>query len=57
MSNRKVVSFGEHEAKKMMEKLQEANEERKELGRKPLRICDFISQAVDRVTVAQLVRA
>lgn len=53
---RKWVGLNEYTAKKMQEKIDEANEQRKELGRKPVKACDFMSEAVDRVTVAQLVR-
>lgn len=56
MKDRKMVNFDGYQASKMMEKIQEANDQRMELGRKPLKICDFINEAVDRVTVAQLVR-
>lgn len=56
MKDRKMVNFDGYQATKMMEKIQEANEQRIELGRKPLKICDFINEAVDRVTVAHLVR-
>lgn len=56
MKERKGVSLDAYTGKKMADKIEEANQERLELGRKPLRICDFMSEAVDRVTVAQLVR-
>lgn len=54
---RRSVGLDVYTAKKMQDKIDEANEQRKELGRKPIRVCDFMSEAVARVTVAQLVRA
>lgn len=57
MSDRLQVNLSGYTASKIKEKLEEANSKRAELGRKPIRICDFMAEAADRVTVAQLVRA
>lgn len=51
-----MIRIDGFKARKMMEKIEEANEQRKELDRKPIRVCDFMAEAVERVTVAQLVR-
>ncbi len=56
MNDYKMIRIDGFKARKMMEKIEEANEQRKELDRKPIRVCDFMAEAVDRVTVAQLVR-
>ena len=56
MNERTSVGLDAYTAKKMQEKIDEANVQRQEIGRKPLRVCDFMGEAVDRVTVAQLVR-
>lgn len=56
MSEIRSVGLNIYTAKKMQEKIDEANEQRKELDRKPIRVCDFMAEAVERVTVAQLVR-
>ena len=57
MKERLPINLSGYTAVIMKEKIKEANEQRKELGRKPIRVCDFMAEAVDRVTVAQLVRA
>lgn len=56
MKERLPINLSGYTASIMKEKIKEANEQRKELGRKPIRVCDFMAEAVDRVTVAQLVR-
>jgi len=56
MQDRRSVGLDHYTAKKMQEKLDEANEQRKSLGRKPLKVCNFMVKAVDVVTVAQLIR-
>ncbi len=56
MNDYKMIRIDGFKARKMMEKIEEANEQRKELDRKPIRVCDFMAEAVERVTVAQLVR-
>lgn len=56
MNDYKMIRIDGFKARKMMEKIEEANEQRKELDPKPIRVCDFMAEAVDRVTVAQLVR-
>ena len=56
MNDYKMIRIDGFKARKMMEKIEEANEHRKELDRKPIRVCDFMAEAVERVTVAQLVR-
>jgi hypothetical protein len=56
MNDYKMIRIDGFKARKMMEKIEVANEQRKELDRKPIRVCDFMAEAVDRVTVAQLVR-
>lgn len=56
MNDYKMIRIDGFKARKMMEKIEEANEQRKELDRKPIRVCDFMADAVERVTVAQLVR-
>ena len=56
MNDYKMIRIDGFKSRKMMEKIEEANEQRKELDRKPIRVCDFMAEAVDRVTVAQLVR-
>ena len=56
MNDYKMIRIDGFKARKMMEKIEEANEQRKDLDRKPIRVCDFMAEAVDRVTVAQLVR-
>lgn len=53
---RRSVGLDIYNAAIMQQKIDEANEERKELGRKPIRVCDFMNEAICRVTVAQLVR-
>ena len=52
----RMVSLDHYIAKKMKEKIEEANEQRQDQGKPPIRVCDFMAEAVDRVTVAQLVR-
>jgi len=54
--SRRSVGLDEYTNKKMQDKIDEANEQRQEQGKKPIRVCDFMAEAVDRVTVAQLVR-
>ena len=56
MNDYKMIRIDGFKARKMMEKIEEANEQRKDLDRKPIRVCDFMAVAVERVTVAQLVR-
>lgn len=56
MNDYKMIRIDGFKARKMMEKIEEANEQHKELDRKPIRVCDFMAEAVERVTVAQLVR-
>lgn len=56
MKERLLVNLNGYTAAKMKEKLEEANEQRQEQGKPPVRVCDFMAEAVDRVTVAQLVR-
>jgi len=56
MNDYKMIRIDGFKARKMMEKIEEANEQRKDLDRKPIRVCDFMAEAVERVTVAQLVR-
>ena len=56
MKDYKMIRIDGFKARKMMEKIEEANEQRKDLDRKPIRVCDFMAEAVERVTVAQLVR-
>lgn len=57
MKERLPVNLNGYTAAKMKEKLAEANEQRQDQGKPPIRVCDFMAEAVDRVTVAQLVRA
>ena len=52
----RMVSLDIYIAKKMLKKIDEANEQRQDQGKPPIRVCDFMAEAVDRVTVAQLVR-
>ena len=54
--SRRSVGLDEYTNKKMQDKIDEANEQRQEQGKKPIRVCNFMAEAVDRVTVAQLVR-
>ena len=56
MKERLLVNLNGYTAAKMQEKINEANDQRQEQGKKPIRVCDFMAEAVDRVTVAQLVR-
>jgi len=54
--SRRSVGLDEYTNKKMQEKIDEANEQRQEQGKKPIRVCDFMAEAAVRVTVAHLVR-
>jgi hypothetical protein len=56
MKERLLVNVNGYTADKIRGKLSAANEQRQEQGKPPIRVCDFMAEAADRVTVAQLVR-
>lgn len=45
MNDYKMIRIDGFKARKMMEKIEEANEQRKDLDRKPIRVCDFMAEA------------
>ena len=56
MKERLLVNLNGYTAGKIKEKLAEANKQRQYQGKPTVRVCDFMAEAADRVTVAQLVR-
>lgn len=56
MSNRKMVNLDFYAAKRMQDKINEADKERVKNGRRPLKICEFMEIAINHVPIALLVK-